>query len=140
MFGGKSIRTFIEWAHPSLKKLKITSISIELSRVLDVVVPIDLPYYYNKKFYNVVELEENEEIEMLFCINFEDGISICSVDAVFKDNKYEVKPFVLGHFSGKRFTFSCENPNSAEEVRKWVKKTEEAVKTTIALLNDYMKK
>ena len=91
MFSDKTIRTFIEWLHPSLKTMKIVSLNIELRRLIEDEVSIDLPYHCNKKFFNMIELAENEEIEMLFYINFEDGISSCSVDTIFTKNKYEIK-------------------------------------------------
>jgi len=140
MYNVKTIRNFIEWAQPTLKTLHINVITVELRRLIKPMIYIDLPYHFNKQFFNIVELEENEEIEMLFNICFEDGMSSCSIDTSFKNNKYTIKKFVFGHFRGQRFSAPGESPTiKAKDISEWVKKTEDAVKQIIALLNDYTK-
>lgn len=139
MFSEKTIGKFIEWAYPSLKKIGITGINIELKRLIDDMVSIDLPYHYNKKFFNAIELKENEEIEIHLSIWFEDGVSSCSIDTSFKNNKYEIKHFIFGNFRGQKFASSYEGTPDDKEIENWVKKTEKAVKHIVALLNDYIK-
>jgi len=142
MFSDKTIRRFIEWAQPSLQQMKIVSLNIELRRLIEDIVSIDLPYQFNKKFFNIIELAEKEDIEMLFHITFEDGISFCSVDTVFTKNKYETKQKhpILGDFRARKFSLSYTEPVDKKEITEWVKKTEDTVKKIIALLNDYVVK
>ena len=107
IYNDKTLRKFIEWSKSTLKKSQINNITIDLRRLMQSSVSIDLPHHFSKKYYNFVELDETEEMEMFFCIYFEDGISECSIDVSFKNNKYEIKKFVLGNFCVKMFS----NPN-----------------------------
>lgn len=141
MYSTKTIGKFIEWAQPSLKKLHINMLTIQLKRLIHPMIYIDLPIRFNKQFVNFVELRENDEVEMLFHICFEDGISLCSINTLFKKNEYKSKKkFILGNFRGRRFSNPDTSPElKAKYVQEWVKKTEDAVKQIIALLNDYIK-